>query len=383
MAKKKNTQIAVTDEEAFSVLVKQVKELIRRHQLAALRAVNSELIQLYWEIGEEIVRRQAEHGWGDSVVEDLAKELQIEFSGEKGYSVRNLWRMRTFFLEYSNNTILPPVVAELGQPNKVEILPPPVAELNWQITSVKIPTILQEIGWTHNYVILEKCKDKHEREFYIKMTKRFGWSKNVLINNIEKKTFEKFLINQTNFSETVAEKYRHQAKLAVKDEYSIDFIELSDDHSERELEDGIIKNVRGFLTEMGGDFCYIGNQYHLEVADDDYYIDLLLFHRRLRSLVAIELKTGEFKPEYAGKMQFYLTALDETMKQPDENPSIGIIICKSKNRTKVEYTLKTTNKPIGVATYSYYDTLPESLKALLPLPDEIAAIIKRLESETL
>ncbi|MDR3259075.1 MAG: DUF1016 domain-containing protein [Fusobacteriaceae bacterium] len=213
------------------------------------------------------------------------------------------------------------------------------------------------------------------------MTKRYGWTKDVLINNIENQAFTKYLTNQTNFDETVPEKYKLQAKFAVKDDYNFDFIEMGMAHSEAELETGIISNIRAFLSEMGGDFTFLGNQYHLDVADDDYYIDLLLFHRRLHSLIAIEFKIGEFKPEYAGKMQFYLSALDETMKLPDENPSIGIIICKSKNRTRVEYTLKTANKPIGVATYSYYDNMPDNMKSLLPSPDDIATIITEIDSE--
>jgi predicted nuclease of restriction endonuclease-like (RecB) superfamily len=263
--------------------------------------------------------------------------------------------MRSFFLEYSQDSKLQPSVAVLGNTN--------------------LPPLVAEISWTKNIVIMQKCKDPLEREFYIKMTKRYGWTKDVLINNIENKAFGKYLTNQTNFDETVPEKYRRQAKLAIKDDYNFDFIEMGIQHSEAELEAGIINNIRAFLAEMGGDFSFIGNQYHLDVADDDYYVDLLLYHRRLRSLIAIELKIGEFIPEYAGKMQFYLTALDETLKLPDENPSIGIIICKNKNRTRVEYTLKSANKPIGVATYSYTDTLPEDMKLLLPSPDEIAKIV--------
>jgi predicted nuclease of restriction endonuclease-like (RecB) superfamily len=192
---------------------------------------------------------------------------------------------------------------------------------------------------------MQKCKDPLEREFYIKMTKRYGWTKNVLINHIDNRSYEKFLLNQTNFDATVLEKYRLQAKLTVKDDYNFDFIEMGEQYGEAELEAGLVNKIRAFLTEMGGDYAFIGNQYHLEVDDEDYYIDLLLFHRRLRCLIAIELKVGGFKPEYAGKMQFYLTALDETMKLDDENPSIGIIICKSKKRTIVEYALKRANAP--------------------------------------
>ena len=327
----------------YGSFIKDIKTLIYRRQYEAMKKVNAELIQLYWEIGEEIDRQQREQGWGKSVVEILAKELQKEFPGIQGFTARNLWFMRQFYIEYAKNAILKPLVSE--------------------------------ISWSKNIVIMQKCKDSLQREFYIKMTRRYGWTKDVLINNIENQAFEKYLTNQTNFDETVPEKYRLQAKLAVKDDYNFDFIEMGMEHSEAELEAGIIKNIRAFLMEMGGDFSFIGNQYHLDVTDD-YYIDLLLYHRRLRCLIAIDLKIGEFKPEYAGKMQFYLTALDETMKLPDENPSIGIIICKSKNRTRVEYTLKTTNKPIGVATYSFYEILPEEMRYLLPSPDEIAAIIR-------
>ena len=343
----------------YSSFIKEIKDLIYRRQYEAIKRVNSELMLLYWEIGEEINRQQREQGWGKSVIEILAQELQKEFPGVKGFSITNLWRMRSFYLEYSQNSNLPPVVGE--------------------IQKATLPPLVAEIGWSHNYVIIEKCKDQIEREFYIKMTKRYGWTKDVLINNIENKAFEKYLTNQTNFDETVPEKYRLQAKLAVKDEYNFDFIEMGAKHSEAELEAGIIKNIRAFLIEMGGDFSYIGNQYHLDVTGNDYYIDLLLFHRRLRCLIAIDLKIGEFEPEYVGKMQFYLAVLDDTVKLPEENPSIGIIICKNKNRTRVEYALKPLSKPIGVATYSYYDSLPEEMRSLLPSPDEIATIVGDLE----
>lgn len=353
---------SITEYRSF---INEIKELIYRRQYEAMKKVNAELIQLYWEIGEEIEYQQREKGWGKSIVEVLSKELQKEFPGVAGFSARNLWLMRSFYIEYSQNAKLQPSVAELTHEQTHLILPPLVAE----------------ISWTKNIIIMQKCKDPLEREFYIKMTKRFGWTKDVLINNIENQAFAKYLTNQTNFDETVPEKYRLQAKLAVKDDYNFDFIEMGIEHSESELEAGIINNIRAFLSEMGGDFSFIGNQYHLDVADEDYYIDLLLYHRRLRCLIAIDLKIGEFIPEYAGKMQFYLTALDETVKLPDENPSIGIIICKSKNRTRVEYTLRTTNKPIGVATYSFYESLPEDIRLLLPSPDEIEAIIREFGGE--
>jgi predicted nuclease of restriction endonuclease-like (RecB) superfamily len=333
----------------YTAFVREIKELVYRRQYEALRQVNSELIGLYWDIGERIVTRQREMGWGKSVVDVLARELQVEFPDVQGFSSRNLWRMRGFYLEYEAQAILPPMVAE--------------------------------ISWTKNILILEKCKDPQERKFYIRMTKRFGWSKDVLINHIENRSYEKYLLNQTNFDLTVPEKYRLQAKLAVKDDYNFDFIEMGVQHNEAELEAGLVNNIRAFLTEMGGDYAFIGNQYRLEVDGEDYFIDLLLFHRRLRSLIAIELKAGDFKPEYTGKVLFYLTALDETLKLADENPSIGIIICKSKKRTTVEYALKRANAPIGIATYDYYNALPEDLKLLLPSPEEITESLKVLDEE--
>ena len=357
----------------YGPFIKQIKDLIYRRQYEAMKKVNVELIELYWEIGGEIERQQREQGWGKSVVEVLAKELQKEFPGVQGFSARNLWLMRSFYIEYSQNSNLQLVGAEIQN----TILHP----LGAEIQRIQLPALLAEIGWKKNVIIMEKCKDPLQREFYIKMTKRYGWTKDVLINNIENRAFEKYLTNQTNFDETVPEKYKLQAKLAVKDDYNFDFMEMGIEHSEAELEAGIINNIRAFLLEMGGDFSFIGNQYHLDAADDDYYIDLLLYHRRLRCLIAIELKIGEFKPEYTGKMQFYLTVLDETMKLPEENPSIGIIICKSKNRTRVEYALKSSNKPIGVTTYSFYDSLPEDMRSLLPSPDEIEKIIRGVGGE--
>ena len=335
--------------QEYGNFITEIKELIYRSQYDAMKQLNTALIKLYWEIGEEINNQQSEKGWGKSIVEVLANELQKEFPGVQGFSARNLWNMRNFYVEYSQNAKLQPMVAE--------------------------------ISWTKNVVIMEKCKDNLMREFYIRMTKKYGWTKNVLIHHIENQSYEKYLTNQTNFDSTLPEKYRLQARLAVKDEYTFDFLELGAEHSERELELALIKNIRAFLSEMGGDFTFVNNQYPLVVDGNSYFIDLLLYHRRLKSLVAIELKVGDFKPEYAGKMQFYLSVLDDTVRFAEENSSIGIIICKSKSRTTVEYALRDTNKPIGVATYSIYETLPENMKALLPTPEEIAERLNILDDK--
>ncbi len=335
------------EKSGYTPFVEKIKDLIQKKQYHVLKLMNSETINLYWEIGKEIYSQQELNSWGKSIVQVLSEKLQKTFPGAKGYSVANLWRMRNFYLSYKD--------------------------------SEKLAQLVREISWSNNILIMEKCKDDLEKEFYIQMTKRYGWTKRILTNFIEAKEYEKYLLNQTNFDLTLPEERKTQAKLAVKDEYIFDFAELSPEYTEHELEIQLINHVREFLAEMGGDFAFIGNQYHLTVGHKDLYIDLLLFHRRLRSLVAIELKIGEFEVEHAGKMQLYLTVLDELIKLPEENPSIGIIICKSKDKTYVEYALKRTNVPIGIATYQLSPSLPEAMKDLLPEPEEIIRRLKILE----
>lgn len=325
-------------------LLSSIKERIRRAQYDALKVVNKEMIALYWDIGHMIVERQEKERWGKSVVENLSVDLQREFPGVQGYSVQNLWYMRQFYQEYYSDKKLQPMVGE--------------------------------ISWSKNLVIMSKCKDTLEREFYIRMTRKFGWTKNVLLHQIENQSYEKTILNQTNFDKAVPEKIKKQAKLAVKDEYTFDFLELADEHSEIELERALMNKINRFLIEMGGAFTFMGNQFRLEVAGEEFYIDILLYHRRLKCLVAIELKAGKFLPEYVGKMQFYLTALDETVKERSENPSIGIILCKDKNKTIVEYALRQSKKPIGVAKYQIVSKLPQELKKELPAPEQIARLME-------
>ncbi len=327
----------------YAALFLEVKQLVRSAQYEALKAVNQKLIQLYWRIGQIIVQRQQGNSWGKSVVEQLSRDLQSEFPGISGFSARNIWRMRDFYLTYADHEKLTPLVAE--------------------------------IGWSHNLVILEKCKDDLEREFYLRMTAKFGWSKAVLMHKIADQTYAKTLLNQTNFDQTVSESIRQQAKLAVKDEYTFDFLDLGDAHSERQLEQALLAKVEPFLREMGGMFAFVGSQYRLEVGGKEYFIDLLLYHRRLRSLVAVEIKVGEFLPEYVGKMQFYLAVLDDQVRLPEENAAIGMILCKAKDKTIVEYALKESTRPIGVATYRMVAELPQELQGQLPAPELIARLL--------
>lgn len=330
----------------YASLLGEVKERVRAAQLRALRAVNAELVSLYFDIGRLIVERQQGASWGKGVVKQLALDLRAEFPGIGGFSESNLWRMRQFFLVYDGQEKLAPLV--------------------------------REIGWAHNILIFEKCKDDLEREFYLRMTRRMGWTKNVLAMQIDTQSFERTLASQTNFGNTLPAPLEAQAALAVKNEYLFDFLELGDQHSERELERALLSRIEEFLREMNGKMAFVGSQHRLEVGGQEFFVDLLLYHRTLRALVAIDLKIGEFLPEYAGKMSFYLTALDRQEKAEGENRPIGIVLCRAKNVTVAEYALAGLDQPMGVATYSLSPQLPERLRDELPGAAQIARLLGEL-----
>ena len=319
----------------------EIKAQIRQRQFQALRAANRELLALYWWLGENISQRQQALGWGKSVVENLARDLQAEFPGRNGFSVQNLWLMRQFFNEYNDKP--------------------------------KLQSLIGEISWAKNLLIMGRCKDDLEREFYLRATARFGWTTKVLQHQLDNPRYAQYLNGQTNFDAAVQGSIKAQALLAVKDHYTFDFLGLAEEHSERELEQALVRNLRSFLSEMGGAFTFVGNQYRLEVDGKEYFIDLLLFHRRLRCLVAIELKIGDFKPEHKGQIEFYLDTLDQQHRMEGENPPIGIVICRGKTKTMVEYALRTMTRPLGIATYTVTPQLPASYRNDLPSPEQIAA----------
>ena len=332
---------ALMSPAGYNEFLHEVKTHIRQRQYQALRAANKELLALYWWLGEAISRRQAEQGWGKAVVKTLAGDLQAEFPGRNGFSAQNLWLMRQFFNEYSDKPKLQPLVGE--------------------------------ISWSHNLLIMARCKDDLEREFYLRASARFGWTKSVLQHQLDNQSYRQYLAGQTNFDAALPDSIKAQALLAVKDHYVFDLMGLAEEHSERELEQALVRNLRAFLAEMGGAFTFVGNQYRLEADGKDYFIDLLLFHRRLRCLVAIELKIGEFKPEHKGQIEFYLDQLDQHHRLEGENPPIGIVICRSKSRTIVEYALRNMNRPLGIATYTVTAQLPANFAGDLPSPEDIAA----------
>ncbi len=331
----------------YQTLLSEIKNRIHTAQYDALRAVNKELLALYWDIGRMITDRQQGKTWGKAVVEQLSGDLQNEFPGISGFSASSLWRMKNFYETYASCKKLAPLV--------------------------------REIAWSHNIIILERCRDMLQREFYIRMTRKFGWTKNVLALKIETLTYENTLLNQTNFDKTLPEKIKNQAKLAVKDEYLFDFLELGQEHSERELELALISKIEKFLRELGGMFAFMGSQYRLEIEGNEYFIDLLLYHRGLKCMLAIDLKIGKFMPEHVGKMQFYLAALDDLVRMENEGPSIGMILCRTKEKTIVEYALRESNKPIGVAAYRIVKRLPAELKGQLPDPKEIEKLLLEIK----
>ncbi|MDX2248156.1 MAG: PDDEXK nuclease domain-containing protein [Bacteroidia bacterium] len=324
----------------YGDFLQEIKDKIRTAQYDAAKVVNTVIISLYWDLGKRLSEKM-KSGWGKAVVETLSLDIQKEFPGIKGFSSTNLWYMKQFFEEYSTSTNLQPLVGE--------------------------------ISWSKHLVIMSKCKNEQQRQFYILATQKYGWTKDVLIHKIELKIFEKFALGQNNFERTLPDNIKNQAVLALQDEYNWHFSELDQEHSERELEEAIIKNIRAFLMDFGPGFSFLGNQYRIQLENKEYFIDLMLYHRAMQCLIAIELKTGEFLPEYKGKMEFYLNILNDTIKLPHENPAIGIIICKSKNRTIVEYALKDSSKPIGVATYTLTATLPEYYREQFPSTEELAS----------
>lgn len=318
-----------------------LKSRISTAQVKAALAVNSELVLLYWQIGRDILDRQKTQGWGAKVVDQLSKDLRSAFPQMKGFSTRNLKYMRSLAEQYSDKQFVQQAVAQ--------------------------------IPWGHNVRILDYVKSPKEREFYIRKTIENGWSRDVLVWQIESKLFERQGKAVTNFELTLPKPQSDLANQLLKDPYNFDFLTLHDNAVERDLENALIANIQKFLPELGVGFAFVGSQYHLEVGGQDFYIDLLFYHLQLRCFVVIDLKTGEFKPEFAGKMNFYLSAVDDLLKHKNDEPSIGLILCKSKNKFIAEYALRDMKKPVGVSEMQILNTLPDNLKGDLPTIEELEA----------
>ena len=325
--------------KSYPDLLKDIKERIRAAQVRAALAANRELVLLYWQIGGVILSRQTAEKWGAKVIDRLAADLRVEFPQMKGFSTRNLKYMRAFAQAFPDEQFVQQLAAQ--------------------------------IPWFHNCTIIDKLADASEREWYIRKTIEHGWSRPVLVHQIEAGLHHRQGKAITNFERTLPKHQSELARQTLKDPYLFDFLNLGEEAEERDFERGLTEHIRRFLLELGVGFAFVGSQYHLEVGDRDFYLDLLFYHLRLRCYVIIDLKMREFQPEYAGKMNFYLSAVDDLLRHQDDQTSIGIILCKGKNKVVVEYALRDTRKPIGVSGYKLTESLPKKLQGKLPTIEEL------------
>jgi predicted nuclease of restriction endonuclease-like (RecB) superfamily len=357
----------------YRALLTDIKTRIRTAQIKASLSVNRELIQLYWGIGEVIVSRQRSQGWGKSIVERLAADLQKEFPGIAGFSPQNIWYMRAFFLAWTD---------------EVENLQRAVGETDRQILQRAVgesspsgpPAAVAQIPWGQNIELVTKLKNSLQRLWYAQQTTANGWSRNMLVHWIESDLYSRQGKAVTNFKSALPQAQSDLANEIVRDPYNFEFLTLRDQAAERELEDGLLAHIRKFLIELGAGFAFVGQQVHLPVDGEDFYIDLLFYHLKLRCYIVIEIKTTPFRPEYVGKMNFYLFAVDDQLRHPEGSLSIGLILCKTRSRVIAEYALRNVSTPVGVTRYTtkLMESLPAELKDSLPSTKSIEA---ELESQ--
>jgi len=340
MSKLSDTPIAfTTPPNGYATWLTELKTRIQTAQQRAALAVNRELVLLYWQIGRDILERQANEGWGAKVIERLAHDLRTAFPNMKGFSRANLLYMRAF--------------AEAW----------PEAEIVQQLVG--------RLPWGHNLVLLTKLKAPEIRRRYAESAIQHGWSRNVLNIHIETRLLEREGKAVTNFTANLSAPDSDLARNTLKDPYIFDFLGVAKEADEREIESAIVQHITRFLLELGAGFAYVGRQVHLEVGGDDFFIDLLFYHLKLHCYVVIELKAGAFKPEHTGQLGFYLTAVDAQIKGEQDNPTIGLLLCKTQNRVVAEYALRDSNKPIGVAEYQLVGALPEEFQTSLPSIEQI------------
>jgi predicted nuclease of restriction endonuclease-like (RecB) superfamily len=364
-----------------------LKTRVAAAQLAAARAVNRDLILLYWDIGQGIVEKQRSFGWGEAVVETVARDLREAFPEMRGFSANNVWLMRQFYSEYSGPSFLEQLVQEREGGRRV-MLQPPVAEIsppapvvdnrNARLLEQLVQELLPAVPWGHHVEIVKKVKAPAARLYYLRATARFGWSRNVLLNQIKAGAYERAKVEKKthNFPLALPEHLAEQAQEMLKSTYSLEFLGLRQAVRERELEDRLISRLQSFLLELGYGFCFVGRQYRVALGTKEYFIDLLFYHRFLKALVAFDLKVGPFEPEFAGKMDFYLNVLNDRERAPGDQPSIGIILCAEKDDVEVEYALRAKTNPIGVAAYTLQSKLPGELKGKLPTAKQLAGIVR-------
>jgi predicted nuclease of restriction endonuclease-like (RecB) superfamily len=338
----KNNELMSVDPH-YKQWLTELKQRVLQSQLKAAVKVNSELLELYWQLGADIVERQKTATWGDKLLAQLSKDLMATFPNMKGFSKRNLEQIRRWFCYWNDESaIAKQAVAQLVQ-----------------------------IPWGHNIQIITKCQTMEEAVYYVQSTLEQGWSRNVLVHQIESGLWQREGAALHNFERTLPATQSDLAMQTLKDPYIFDFLNLSKQHSERELEQGLIDHITQFLLELGAGFAYMGRQYPIKVGERDFYIDLLFYHARLHCYVVIELKLGDFEPEHAGKLNFYIKAIDEQLCKQGDAPTIGILLCKTKDKVVAEYALSDINKPMGISEYKLTQSLPQALQSSLPSVAEL------------
>lgn len=349
----------------YAKLLDDVKQRIRLGQTRAIFSANAEMISAYWDIGRMLNERQKQEGWGAGVIPRLSRDLHNELPEIKGFSERNIKRMLAFFREYpTTGEFVPQAVAQIEGPVKV---PRAVAQMDSQ----DIHSLVAKIPWGHNFILIEKIKDINTRIWYMQQILEQGWSKDVLLLMIKSRVHERRGKAVANFKARLPAPQSDLVQQTLKDPYIFDFVTLEEPFHERELETGLVYHLEKFLVELGRGFAFVGRQYHLDIGEEDFYIDLLFYHLKLRCYVVIELKKGVFKPEYAGKMNFYCNVVDDHLCHEDDNPTIGLILCQNKKSVLAEYTLRGISKPIGVSEYELTRSLPARLKSALPSIQDI------------
>jgi predicted nuclease of restriction endonuclease-like (RecB) superfamily len=344
----------------YSALLAEVKQRIRHAQARAVLAVNGELIRLYWEIGQMLDTRQTMEGWGAAVIPRLALDIRNELPDEKGFSERNIKRMLAFYREYPLLAFVPQSVAQTAPTPKVP-----------QVVALFSVELVQAIPWGHHLMLIEKTKDLPTRHWYMQATLTNGWSRSVLQMQLETATHTRQGKTTNNFVQRLPQPQSDLVQQALKDPYLFDFLTLEQPFHERELETGLIQHLEKFLLELGQGFAFVGRQHHLGVGDQDFYIDLLFYHLRLRCFVVVELKRGAFKPEYAGKMNFYCSVVDDKLRHAQDAPTIGLILCQQHNEVIAEYALRGMDTPIGISTFELTRALPTELASKLPSIEQI------------
>lgn len=371
--------------DGYAPLLADLKTRVRAAQVRAMLSVNRELVLLYWHVGRKILRCQSEQGWGAKVVDRLAKDLAAEFPEMNGWSARNLKYMRAFVETWETIEIVQQPVAQLANPilsqpvikSRKSKVQQPVAQMVLQPVRQledSPPEPLALLPWSTNLILLHKLKDPATRLWYARKTLEHGWSRVVLTVQIESRLHERSGKAITNFDHTLPPPQSDLAREALKDPYTFDFLSLSEAAQERDLERGLVQHIQEFLLELGAGFAFVGRQVRLEVGGEDFSLDLLFYHLRLRCFVVVDLKMKPFEPEFAGKMNFYLSAVDDQLRHPADAPTIGLLLCKdSRNKLKIEYALRDVKKPIGVAEWQtrLVESLPKKLRGSLPTVEEL------------